>query len=99
MIPDLRYTGAASQFLRRALHASFDIGFSLHPCPRKLGAPHLDECLNEHWFPSLAHTHVLIEAWRCEYNEERPKKRLGWLTPAHYARRLAAKRSTVTVGL
>ena len=59
----------------------------------------LDECLNEHWFPSLAHTQVLIEAWRCEYNEERPKKRLGWLTPAHYARRVAAKRSTVTVGL
>ena len=23
-----------------------------------------DECLNEHWFTSLAHTQVLIEAWR-----------------------------------
>ena len=33
-----------------------------------------DECLNEHWFTSLAHTQVLIETWRREYNEERPKK-------------------------
>ena len=33
-----------------------------------------DECLNEHWFTTLAHAQALIEAWRCEYNEERPKK-------------------------
>ena len=38
-----------------------------------------DECLNEHWFTSLAHTQVLIEAWRREYNEERPKQGLGGL--------------------
>ena len=36
-----------------------------------------DECLNEHWFTSLAHTQVLIEAWRREYNEERPKEGTG----------------------
>ncbi len=58
-----------------------------------------DECLNEHWFTSLAHAQALIEAWRREYNEERPKKGLGGLTPAVYARRLVAERSTVTVGL
>ena len=57
------------------------------------------ECLNEHWFTSLAHTQVLIEAWQREYNEERPKKGLGGLTPAQYAKRLVAKRSTVTIGL
>ena len=28
-----------------------------------------DECLNEHWFTSLAHAQVVIEAWRREYNE------------------------------
>ena len=48
---------------------------------------------------SLAHTQVLIEAWRREYNEERPKKGLGGLTPAQYAKRLVAERSTVTIGL
>ena len=58
-----------------------------------------DECLNEHWFTSLAHAQALIEAWRREYNEERPKKGLGGLTPAGYAKRLVADRSTVTVGL
>jgi len=33
-----------------------------------------DECLNEHWFLNLAHAQAIIEAWRREYNEERPKK-------------------------
>ena len=51
-----------------------------------------DECLNEHWFTSLAHTQVLIEAWRREYNEERPKQGLGGLTPAPV--RQAAGRGT-----
>ena len=58
-----------------------------------------DECLNEHWFTSLAHAQAIIETWRHEYNEDRPKKGLGGLTPALYARQLVAKRSTVTVGL
>ena len=58
-----------------------------------------DECLNEHWFTSLAHAQAVIEAWRREYNEERPKKGLGGLTPAAYARRLVMETSTVTAGL
>ena len=29
--------------------------------------------LNEHWFTSLPHAKVVIESWRREYNEERPK--------------------------
>lgn len=55
-----------------------------------------DECLNEHWFTSLAHAQVVIEAWRREYNEERPKKSLGGLTPTEYAKQLATKTVTVT---
>ena len=58
-----------------------------------------DECLNEHWFTSLGHAQVVIEAWRREYNEERPKKRLGGLTPAAYAQQLMTNASTVTAGL
>ena len=58
-----------------------------------------DDCLNEHWFTTLAHAQALIEAWRCEYNKERPKKGLGGLTPALYAKQLAAESSTVTPGL
>ena len=58
-----------------------------------------DECLNEHWFTSLSHARVVIEAWRREYNEERPKKSLGGLTPAAYAVQLARKAVTMTVKL
>jgi len=47
-----------------------------------------DECLNEHWFPSLLHARTEIENWRREYNEERPKRALGGLTPAAYAEQL-----------
>ena len=47
-----------------------------------------DECLNEHGFPSLLHARNEIERWRREYNEERPKKALGGLTPAAYAKQL-----------
>lgn len=54
-----------------------------------------DECLNEHWFVSLAHARGVIEAWRREYNEERPKKSLAGLTPAQYARQLAMRLSTM----
>lgn len=58
-----------------------------------------DECLNENWFVNLHHARVLINAWRREYNEERPKKALGGLTPAAYARQLAMNAVTVNPGL
>ncbi|WP_285406509.1 integrase core domain-containing protein, partial [Luteibacter sp. ME-Dv--P-043b] len=46
-----------------------------------------DECLNEHWFLSLLHARTEIENWRREYNEERPKRTLGRLTLAAYAKK------------
>lgn len=54
-----------------------------------------DECLNEHWFTSIRHAQVVIETWRREYNEERPKKSLGGLTPAAYAKSLTQKSGKV----
>lgn len=54
-----------------------------------------DECLNEHWFVSLAHARQVIENWRREYNEQRPKKSLGGLTPAMYAKQMAEKALTM----
>ena len=56
-----------------------------------------DECLNEHWFTRLAHAQSVIETWRREYNEERPKKGLGGLTPTAYARQLTARTETAKV--
>lgn len=54
-----------------------------------------DDCLNEHWFTSLAHARALIDGWRREYNEERLKKSLDGLTPAEYAKQLAIKAVTM----
>ena len=48
-----------------------------------------DECLNEHWFLSLAHARGVIEAWRIEYNTERPHSSLGDATPVEFAKALA----------
>ena len=52
--------------------------------------------MNEHWFTSLSHAKVVIEAWRWEYKEERPKKSLGGMTPSAYARQLATKAVILT---
>lgn len=56
-----------------------------------------DECLNEHWFTHLLHARTVIETWRREYNEERPKRALGGLTPSAYAKQLAS--ATINPGL
>jgi transposase InsO family protein len=37
----------------------------------------------------------VIETWRREYNEERPKKSLGGLTPAQYAKKLTTMAVTM----
>jgi putative transposase len=52
-----------------------------------------DECLNEHWFESLAEAREVIEEWRLDYNQVRPHSSLGDLTPEEYAARLAVFRA------
>jgi putative transposase len=44
-----------------------------------------DECLNQHWFASLEEARQIVEAWRIEYNTERPHRALGQQTPAAWA--------------
>ncbi|OLI64253.1 integrase core domain-containing protein, partial [Xanthomonas oryzae] len=57
------------------------------------GAPYSDrlrsERLNEHCFRTRLHAGARIERWRREYNEHRPKKTIGGMTPAAYAQQLA----------
>jgi len=43
-----------------------------------------DECLNLHWFISLADARRTIEAWRTDYNRVRPHSSLGDLTPEEF---------------
>ena len=44
-----------------------------------------DECLNEHWFVSLADAQAQIEAWRIDYNTVRPHSALDDQTPNQFA--------------
>ena len=52
----------------------------------------LVECLNLHWFTSLAEARRVIEEWRLDYNQQIqrirpwPHSSLGYLTPAEFAR-------------
>jgi len=46
-----------------------------------------DECLNRELFGSLREARVVIESWRCEYNQRRPHSSLGYQTPEEYAAR------------
>jgi putative transposase len=43
------------------------------------------ECLDQHWFVSLEEAKKQLEAWRRDYNEERPHSSLCDLTPAEFA--------------
>jgi len=49
-----------------------------------------DECLDTHWFDSLADAQAVVELWRMEYNESRPHRALGEVPPAQFARRHSA---------
>lgn len=51
-----------------------------------------DECLNEHWFVTMAQARRIIEAWRIEYNTERTHSSLGDLTPEEFAEECLARR-------
>ena len=42
------------------------------------------ECLDTHWFGTLAEAKESIEAWRREYNESRPHRSPGERTPSEF---------------
>ena len=45
-----------------------------------------NECLNEHWFVSLADAKAVIETWRIDYNTVRPHSSLADRTPDQFAK-------------
>jgi len=45
-----------------------------------------DECLNDHLFYDVADAQTKIEAWRIDYNENRPHRSLNQRTPAEFAK-------------
>lgn len=44
-----------------------------------------DECLNEHWFETLAQARITLAAWRQDYNEVRPHSSCQRMPPAQFA--------------
>ena len=44
-----------------------------------------DECLNEHWFGTLAQARAILAAWRQDYNEVRPHSSCQRIPPAQFA--------------
>jgi putative transposase len=57
------------------------------------------ECLNEHWFLSLDEAQDKVEAWRRDYNEERPHSALGNATPEEYAAQVEPQNEFPGLGL
>jgi hypothetical protein len=53
------------------------------------------ECLDTHWFATLAEAKENIEAWRREYNENRSHRALRERTPNEFAKGIVASRNTV----
>ena len=52
------------------------------------------ECLNQHWFLSLMDARTKIEAWRKEYNSERPHSSLDYQTPDEFINRIEQQSTT-----
>ena len=55
------------------------------------------ECLNQHWFMSLVDAQEKIEAWRMEYNHNRPHSSLGYQSPSDFAEQEQAQEAEVAL--
>ena len=53
------------------------------------------ECLNEHWFTSLADARRTVEAWRRDDNGVRPHSSLGYRTPTEARRTWTSQATTL----
>jgi putative transposase len=57
-----------------------------------------DEGSNVHQFVSMAETQDIIEAWRLDYNQRRPHRSLGHLTPNEFVRQRQVLQTVEEVG-
>lgn len=48
------------------------------------------DCLNQHWFRSIAEAPTIIEAWRQDYNANHPHSALGYTSPEMFVRQWRA---------
>ena len=52
-----------------------------------------DECLSREWFSSVKEAQVVIEGWRCFYNQERPHSSLEYMTPLEFKSKMENNQS------
>ena len=102
-IPKTLYCDNGTEFTSQAMdlwayHAGVKIDFSRPGKPtdnayiESFNGTFRSECLDAHWFATLAEARQVIEAWRHEYNESRPHRALGERTPNEIASEFAASR-------
>jgi putative transposase len=70
--------GGTSEFIRPG--KAVENGFI-----ESAGGSFRHECLNEHWFTSLADARRTVERWRRDYNRVRPHSSLDNLTLREFA--------------
>lgn len=58
-----------------------------------------DECLNQHVFTSLEDARAVTQAWRQDYNQNRPHSSLNLLSPAEFAAKLKQGDTPIPAGL
>jgi putative transposase len=104
--PKTLFCDNGSEFTSQAMdlwayHAGVQIDFSRPGKPtdnayvESFNGTLRSECLDAHWFASLAEARQVIEAWRQEYNESRPHRALGERTPNEIANEFAASRGLI----
>ena len=102
-VPKTLYCDNGSEFTSQAMdlwayHAGVQIDFSRPGKPtdnayvESFNGTLRSECLDAHWFATLAEAKQVIEVWRREYNESRPHRALGERTPNEFASEFAASR-------
>lgn len=56
------------------------------------------ECLNVHQFASIIEAQAIIDTWRVDYNQRRPHRSLGHLTPNEFVTQRQAIQPLEAVG-
>ncbi len=74
-----RFSGAGSVFIEPGSPWQ-------NPYVESFGSRIRDELLGVEQFSCLAEAKVLVEDWRCDYNERRPHSALGMMAPAKFAK-------------
>ncbi len=70
-----------------------------NPYVESFGSRIRDELLSVELFSCLAEAKVMVEDWRCDYNEHRPHSALGMTAPARFARAWRAQNDALAASL